>query len=81
MIRIPLYFHIYTDLVKFTPSIVDFGTVPYRFDGLRVPVSVSLRNGFEIGNTIYLTEILLPLSEKRLDFYAGKWKSDPSGSI
>jgi len=29
VLRIPIYFHIYTDLVKFTPSIVDFGTVPY----------------------------------------------------
>jgi len=44
-------------------------------------VNVSLRNGFDIGNTIYLTEVLLPLNEKRLDFYMGKWDRETVGNI
>ena len=80
VIRIPLYFHIYPDLLKFTPSIVDFGIVPFRFDALRVPVLVSIRNGFDLG-TLYLNEVLLPISEKRLDFVMGKWDRDSYGNI
>jgi hypothetical protein len=80
VIRIPLYFHIYPDLLKFTPSIVDFGIVPFRFDALRIPVLVSIRNGFDLG-TLYLNEVLLPISEKRLDFVMGKWDRDSYGNI
>jgi hypothetical protein len=29
LVLIPYYFHVYTDLVKFKPSIIDFGIVPY----------------------------------------------------
>jgi hypothetical protein len=54
IIRIPFYFHVYPDLVKFTPSVVDFGIVPFRFDLLRIPVTVSFRNGYEFG-VLYLT--------------------------
>jgi hypothetical protein len=80
VLRIPLYFHIYTDLLKFTPSIVDFGIVPFRFDNLRVPVLVSIRNGFNIG-LLYLKEVILPVSDKRLDFIMGKWDRDNYGNI
>lgn len=80
VLRIPLYFHIYPDLLKFTPSIVDFGIVPFRFDALRVPVVVSIRNGFDIG-LLYLNEVLLPVSDKRLDFVMGKWDRDSYGNI
>ena len=80
VLRIPLYFHIYPDLLKFTPSIVDFGIVSYRFDAIRIPVLVSIRNGFDIG-MLYLNEVLLPISEKRLDFVMGKWDRDSYGNI
>jgi hypothetical protein len=80
VIRIPLYFHIYTDLLKFTPSIVDFGIVPFRFDALRIPVLVSIRNGFDI-SMLYLNEVLIPVSDKRLDFIMGKWDRDSFGNI
>lgn len=80
VIRIPLYFHIYQDLLKFTPSIVDFGIVPFRFDALRIPVLVSIRNGFDT-SMLYLNEVLLPVSDKRLDFVMGKWDRDSYGNI
>jgi len=47
VLRIPFYFHVYTDIVKFTPSVVDFGLISYRFDALRIPVAVNLRNGLD----------------------------------
>jgi len=80
VLRIPLYFHLYTDLLKFQPSIVDFGILPYKFDALRIPVQVSIRSGFDIG-MLYLEEVLLPISEKRLDFVMGKWDRDSYGNI
>ena len=78
VLRVPLYFHIYTDLVKFMPSIIDFGIIPYRFDPLTIPVAVSIRNGFDIGNSISLTDILLPMNDKRLDFSIRKWVKEPT---
>jgi hypothetical protein len=40
ILRVPLYFIVYPDMLKFTPSVVDFGIVAFKFDALRVPVSV-----------------------------------------
>jgi hypothetical protein len=80
VLRIPLYFHIYPDILKFTPSIVDFGIIPFRFDALRVPVNATIRNGFEIG-MLYLSEVLLPINDKRLDFEIGKWDKDTYGNV
>jgi hypothetical protein len=47
-------------MVKFTPSIVDFGLMPFRFDPLKIPVSVTMRNGVD-SNVLHLTEVLLPV--------------------
>lgn len=80
MLRIPLYFHVYPDLVKFTPSIVDFGIVPFRFDLLKIPVSVNIRNGYEFSH-LYLSEVLLPINDKRLDFVMGHWDRESYGNI
>ena len=80
ILRIPFYFHVYTDLVKFTPSIVDFGLVPFRFDLLKIPVSVSIRNGVDF-NVLYLSEVLLPMQDKRLDFVIGAWDRENYGNI
>lgn len=78
--RIPFYFHVYADLVKFTPSIVDFGIVPFRFDLLKIPVSVNIRNGLDF-SVLYLSEVLLPLTDKRLDFAIGAWDRESYGNI
>jgi hypothetical protein len=80
VLRIPLYFHVYPDLVKFTPSIVDFGIVPFRFDLLKIPVSVNIRNGYEFSH-LYLSEVLLPINDKRLDFVMGPWDRESYGNI
>lgn len=48
IMRMPLYYHVYQDIVKFLPSIVDFGVVPINFDLIRLPVSLKLRNGHKI---------------------------------
>jgi len=71
---------VYTDILKFTPSIVDFGLVPFRFDLLKIPVSVAIRNGVDF-NFLYLSEVLLPLTDKRLDFVIGAWDRDNYGNI
>jgi hypothetical protein len=80
VLRIPFYFHVYPDLVKFTPSIVDFGLVPFRFDLLKIPVSVNIRNGLDF-STLYLSEVLLPITDKRLDFAIGAWDRESYGNI
>jgi hypothetical protein len=54
--------------------------LPFKFDALRIPVQVSIRSGFDIG-ILYLEEVLLPISEKRLDFVMGKWDRDSYGNI
>lgn len=61
VLRIPFYFIVYPDLLKFTPSIVDFGIVPFRFDAIRIPVSVQIRQGFKDLNILYLSDVLLPI--------------------
>ena len=43
VIRIPLYYHVHNDVMKFTPSIVDFGLAPLNFDVLKVPLHVKSR--------------------------------------
>lgn len=56
ILRLPVYFHLYTDLVKFTPSIVDFGVIPFNFDILRVKVEVHVRPGSNI-KTLALNDV------------------------
>ena len=62
LIRLPIYYHVYADLVKFTPSIADFGVVPINFDTLRIPVSLHIRDAHNV-QVLYLTEVLLPLND------------------
>jgi hypothetical protein len=72
LIRLPVYFHVSLDIVRFEPPLVDFGIIPWRFNVLRMPVSVKLRNTPGL-NRIFLTEVNLPLNDERLDFVMGKW--------
>lgn len=37
-IRIPIEWHCHSDVVKFTPPIIDFGLAPLNFDILKVPL-------------------------------------------
>lgn len=55
------------------PSIVDFGVVPLNFDIITLPVSLKIRNGHNISK-MYLTEVMLPLNDMRLDFVMGDWE-------
>jgi len=75
LIRLPAYFHVSLDIVRFEPPIVDFGIIPWRFNVLRMPVSVKLRNTPGL-NRIFLTEVNLPLNDERLDFVMGKWADE-----
>jgi len=38
IIRVPLYYHVHQDVIKFTPNIIDFGLAPLNFDVLKVPL-------------------------------------------
>jgi len=75
IMRIPMYFHVYYDIVKFLPSIVDFGVVPINFDLIRIPVTLKIRPGHNI-KSMTLTEVMLPLNDVRLDFVMGDWDRD-----
>jgi hypothetical protein len=72
LIRLPVYFHVSLDIVRFEPPIVDFGIAPWRFNVMQMPVTVKLRNTPGL-NRIFLTEVNLPLNDERLDFVMGKW--------
>lgn len=79
IMRVPLYYHVYNDIFKFLPSIVDFGVVPLNFDIVNLPVSLKIRNtNTATGQTMYLTEVMVPLNDMRLDFVSGDWKSTKS---
>lgn len=80
VMRLPLYFHVFTDLIKFTPSIVDFGLIPFKFDSIRVPVQAKIRKGHDL-QLLYLTEVLLPIRDERLDFVMGAWDRELHGNI
>ena len=75
IMRIPLYYRVYYDIAKFLPSIVDFGVIPLNFDIITLPVSMKIRNGHNI-QKMYLTEVMLPLNDMRLDFVMGDWERD-----
>ena len=77
IMRLPLYYHVYADLLKFLPSIVDFGVVPLNFDAIRIPVTLKIRTHPTI-KLLHLTEVMLPLNDERLDFVMGEWDRDPS---
>jgi hypothetical protein len=38
ILRVPLYYHVHSDIIKFSPSVVDFGLSPLNFDILKVPI-------------------------------------------
>lgn len=37
IIRVPLYYHVHSDAIKFTP--LDFGLSPLNFDNLKIPLT------------------------------------------
>ena len=78
IMRLPLYYHVFTDVIKFLPSIVDFGVVPINFDALKIPVSLKIRSGTGI-KMLFLTQVMLPLNDVRLDFVMGEWDRDKKG--
>lgn len=64
IIRIPLYYHVHQDVARFSPPAVDFGLVPNGFDLVKVPLNARAK----ISEPLLVTEVLLPLSDGRLDF-------------
>lgn len=38
LVRLPMYYHVTNDLLRFNPPIIDFGFVPYRFDTITIEV-------------------------------------------
>lgn len=43
LVRLPLYYHVTPDLIRFDPPIVDFGFVPFRFDMITIEVYAKVR--------------------------------------
>ena len=49
---------------------------------MRIPVSLHIREGgVEIIEVLYMTEVLLPLNDERLDFVMGDWDRELKGNI
>jgi len=38
VIRVPIYYHVHADILKLTPTVVDFGLAPLNFDVLKIPI-------------------------------------------
>lgn len=38
VIRVPIYYHVHSDVLKLTPTVVDFGLAPLNFDVLKIPI-------------------------------------------
>jgi hypothetical protein len=64
IIRVPLYYHVHQDFIKFTPTTIDFGLAPLNFDILKIPLYAKSK----LNEPLIITDIHLPLSDKRLDF-------------
>ena len=62
IMRLPLYYHVYYDILKFYPSIIDFGVVPLNFDLIRLNLTLKIRNAHNI-RIMHLTEVMLPLND------------------
>jgi hypothetical protein len=64
ILRIPLYYHVHSDPVRFSPSTVDFGLVPRNFEQLKIGIYARAK----VPEQLIIQDILLPLSDTRLDF-------------
>lgn len=43
LVRLPLYYHVTNDLLRFDPPIINFDYVPYRFDTMTIEVFAKIR--------------------------------------
>jgi len=68
---LPFYYHVTRDPVKFSPSIVDFGFVPFRFDTIVIELHARIRLPHH--ESLVLEELLFPTCDERLEFAPGKW--------
>jgi hypothetical protein len=64
VIRVPIYYHVHADILKLTPTVVDFGLAPLNFDVLKIPIYARSK----VSELLAIQEILLPLNDIRLDF-------------
>lgn len=64
IIRVPLYYHVHQDFIKFSPNVLDFGLAPLNFDILKIPMYAKSK----LSEPLVISDILLPLGDKRLDF-------------
>lgn len=64
VIRIPIYYHVHSDVLKLTPGLIDFGLAPLNFDVLKIPIYAKSK----ISELLAIQEIMLPLDDPRLDF-------------
>lgn len=64
IIRVPVYYHVHSDRIKFTPTVLDFGIVPLNFEMLKLQVKGKSR----AQENLMITDIFVPISDSRLDF-------------
>ena len=48
----------------------------FKYDIMRIPVSVNVRRATSI-SLLYLTDVILPTDDPRLDFAIGSWFEEP----
>ena len=64
MLRVPLYNHVHSDVIKLTPKVIDFGLNARNFDMLKIPIYARSK----IQDPLIIQGILLPIGDQRLDF-------------
>lgn len=64
IIRVPLYYHVHQDFIKFTPSVLDFGLAPLNFDFLKIPIYARSK----LREALVIQDVLIPMGDNRLDF-------------
>jgi hypothetical protein len=59
MLRVPLYYHVHSDVIKFTPNVIDFGLIARNFDMLKIPIYAKSK----IQDPLIIQDILLPIGD------------------
>ncbi len=64
IIRVPVYYHVHSDIIRFSPNVLDFGLVPVHFDMLKLTLKGKSRSR----EPLVIQDVFVPITDTRLDF-------------